>query len=238
MRTLSDGDVLDIWARGCRRDGTGRALALLAAVHPELDDKALAGVTVAERDAAILALRQASTGVQMPAYVDCSRCNERLEFEFDSSKVGFPPVTATREVALSDGLRFRLPTSADLMAVAAAGRGEDDPKAAVRALARRCALDAKPDLDWSDALLDEVERALEVLDNAGDVQLDVACVTCGHAWTATLDVATYFWEEIEERATRLLDDVHVLASRYGWSEAEILALGEPRRRAYLERCDS
>jgi hypothetical protein len=212
MRTLSDGEVLDIWARGCRRDGTGRALALLAAVHPELDDKALAGVTVAERDAAILALRQASTGVQMPAYVDCSRCNERLEFEFDSSKVGFPPVTATREVALSDGLRFRLPTSADLMAVAAAGRGEDDPKAAVRALARRCALDAKPDLDWSDALLDEVERALEVLDNAGD--------------------------EIEERATRLLDDVHVLASRYGWSEAEILALGEPRRRAYLERCDS
>src|SRR5262245_37640330 len=130
MRTLTDGDVLDIWARGCRRDGTGRALALLSAVRPELDDMALADVTVAERDAAILGLRQASVGVRMPAYVDCSRCNERLEFEFDSRNVGVPALTALREVTLADGLRFRLPTTADLLTVTADCRDEDDPKTA------------------------------------------------------------------------------------------------------------
>jgi hypothetical protein len=48
-------------------------------------------------------------------------------------------------------------------------------------------------------------------------------------------VAAFVWEEIEACAARLLDDVHVLARAYGWSERAILALPEMRRAAYLER---
>ena len=43
----------------------------------------------------------------------------------------------------------------------------------------------------------------------------------------------YLWDEIDARARRLLDEVHALARTYCWSEEQILALSETRRRAYL-----
>ena len=50
-----------------------------------------------------------------------------------------------------------------------------------------------------------------------------------------LDVPGLFWIELRSLARRLLSDVHELASRYGWSESEILGLSARRRRAYIER---
>jgi hypothetical protein len=39
---------------------------------------------------------------------------------------------------------------------------------------------------------------------------------------------------VEARARRILQEVHTLASSYGWHEAEILALGDTRRAMYLQ----
>jgi hypothetical protein len=231
---LSDAHVLEVWDRGQRRDPIARGLALLQAVRPELGPEELAGISIPERDAAILALRQRTFGAAMPAYVDCPRCGERLEFEFDSALLG--PGAAGRaaaELELPSGLRFRLPNSGDLMAA----RGARDAEAGARLLARRCCLNAAADQQWSDELLAEIERALAAADPGAEVRLELACPACAHAWVANLDVTAYLWEELEERAQRLLDDVHCLASWYGWSESQILALSEPRRRAYLDRCE-
>jgi hypothetical protein len=72
------------------------------------------------------------------------------------------------------------------------------------------------------------------LDPQGDVQLALNCPSCRHHWTAPFDVVSYLWIEIQSWASRLLREIHLLASAYGWREADILALSEPRRRAYLE----
>ena len=48
-----------------------------------------------------------------------------------------------------------------------------------------------------------------------------------------LDAGQLLWEEIEARALVLLREVHHLASAYGWSEAQILALTPARRASYL-----
>jgi hypothetical protein len=48
------------------------------------------------------------------------------------------------------------------------------------------------------------------------------------------DMPAYFWSEIQMGARRLLQEVHALASAYGWRESEILMLSAARRRAYLE----
>jgi hypothetical protein len=48
------------------------------------------------------------------------------------------------------------------------------------------------------------------------------------------DMLAYFWSEIQMGARRLLREIHVLASAYGWRESEILTLSAARRRAYLE----
>ena len=46
-------------------------------------------------------------------------------------------------------------------------------------------------------------------------------------------MASFVWEEVDAAARRLLGEVHALASAYGWSQEEILALGSQRRAAYM-----
>ena len=53
-------------------------------------------------------------------------------------------------------------------------------------------------------------------------------------WRAVFDIVTFFWSEIEAWACRILREVHILASAYGWCERDILALTSARRQFYLE----
>ena len=71
-------------------------------------------------------------------------------------------------------------------------------------------------------------------DPLSEVLVGVACPACGTEFVVDLDVAGFVWAELRGRARELLRDVHVLARAYGWTESEVLALGERRRAAYLE----
>jgi hypothetical protein len=66
------------------------------------------------------------------------------------------------------------------------------------------------------------------------VELSLACPDCGNAWKQDFDILSFFWAELDAWARRLLSDVHVLASTYGWTEEQTLSLSPLRRRAYLE----
>ena len=48
-----------------------------------------------------------------------------------------------------------------------------------------------------------------------------------------MDVGSFVWAELHAHGRRVLREVDVLARAYGWTEAEVLALGERRRAAYL-----
>ncbi|MGW0209347.1 hypothetical protein ACWDZ8_27315, partial [Streptomyces sp. NPDC003233] len=81
-----------------------------------------------------------------------------------------------------------------------------------------------------------VAQAAAAADPAADIRLNLACPACGHAASAELDIASYLWAELDAWARGTLQDVHLLAGHYGWSESEILALSPLRRRYYLELC--
>ncbi|MEU4682475.1 hypothetical protein [Streptomyces xinghaiensis] len=91
-----------------------------------------------------------------------------------------------------------------------------------------------------DVLPERVRRRIaetaERADPAAEVTLHVTCPECGEATPAELDIASYLWTELDSWARDLLLDVHLLATAYGWSEPEILALSPLRRRYYLELC--
>ena len=72
------------------------------------------------------------------------------------------------------------------------------------------------------------------LDPYADVRLNLRCPGCAVAWDAPLDIGPFLWLELESWARRTLRQVHELAVAYGWSEADILDLGERRRQAYLD----
>jgi hypothetical protein len=84
-----------------------------------------------------------------------------------------------------------------------------------------------------EAVVQEINRRMAEADPQADVQVTVSCAACGVAWQAMFDIASFLWGEVDRWARRMLHEVHVLASAYGWTEAEILRLGPWRRRVYL-----
>jgi hypothetical protein len=247
MRPLTASDILKVWEQGEGQPAIDRALTMLAVACPELSYDELAALSIGRRDARLFELRQLTFGPRLDGFTACPQCEERLEFALDtaairdrhlsssSASTSVPAGDDEFEFEMNgDALRFRLPNSGDLAAVATC----KDVGAARRLLAERCMLRASRNFDEaaelsSDALARLAERIGQCAP-ATDVMLDFACPSCGHGWQAMLDIAAFFWAEIAAGARRLLREVHLLASAYGWREAEILTMSARRRQAYLE----
>lgn len=240
MRTLTARRALDAWERGQRTEPQGRTLALLSAVLPEVEPQRLARLPLGQRDALLLRLRERTLGRVIKGLVLCPKCNSRLEFPFDLRTYDASASLARRHEpqAFSVGgysVRFRLPNSEDLNAMALT----PDVEIARGLLISRCVLAAEhegrpvPPVALPEEVLEELGRRMEELDPLSFLPLNLDCPRCNHQWMALLDVGALFWQEISVAAERLLRDVHTLASAYGWSEGEILAMSDARRRFYL-----
>jgi hypothetical protein len=233
MQALSDGVLLGIWERGRVCGPIERALIMLSAARPDIGAEGCADLDVGARDAEILQLRQAIFGPRLQGCVRCPACGQRLEFELDATRLA-PDAPGDREFTLDNDLRFRLPSSRDLAAVADLPNVE----ATAHRLLQLCCLNAPDGQEWPQALLHDAEARMASLQHAADIELTFTCDACGHPWADHFDICTYFWDELEQRVERLLDDVHRLAWCYGWDEQHILAMSDARRAAYLTRCDA
>ncbi|MEP7343059.1 MAG: phage baseplate protein [Acidobacteriota bacterium] len=239
MRPLTASDILKVWEQGEAQPAIERALTMLAVACPELDYAELAALDIGGRDARLFELRELTFGPRMDGFTACGHCQERLEFMFDleAFKHRSSALSNREEFEFeTDGwaLHFRLPDSHDLAAV---GTCEDVANAR-RLLAERCVLQASRNGDVIAALSDDavtqLARRIGECAPEAEVLLDFACPSCGHEWQSLFDIAAFFWTEIAAQAKRLLREVHLLASAYGWREAEILAMSARRRQAYLE----
>jgi hypothetical protein len=216
-----------------------RAVLLLAAAQPEQSLDQVAALSIGQRDAQLLALREGTFGPHAISLADCSQCGLRLQMDLTLSdlRVTAPDHAATRSMTIGEAeVSYRLPNSFDLIAVVPLA----DADAIRRALLERCLMQItvagqpQPIGDLTPAVLDAIEADMAQHDPQAQVQLALTCPQCAHAWLATFDIATFFWAEINAHAAQLLHDVHTLASAYGWREADILAMSVFRRQAYLD----
>ena len=225
MRALSTTELLSVWERGNSQPPVQRALALLAAAHPESSPDALASLSIGQRDARLIALRELTFGAEFTCLANCPACDEKMELTFNVADLR--PENETELPAEFDlqleghKLRFRLPTSADLLAVNSREQ-----------LLERCLSNGHGQLP--EPVITAVIENMSCADPLADIQLALNCSSCGHKWEAPFDIVAFFWTEINAAAHGLLREVHALASAYGWTESEILALSPARRRCYLE----
>ncbi|MGW7385544.1 T4 family baseplate hub assembly chaperone [Streptomyces sp. NPDC054794] len=239
MAITGAAGLLATWEAGLAEAPAGRAVLLHGTARPDLDPAALLTVPVGERESDLFALRRALFGERMQVRMECHACSADMEFDLDAGEFAKSLGAAGESVVRlsEDGwdLAFRLPAAADLTAAARAA----DPRAALLA---GCLVSAVRDgtAVTADALPAPVQRriadAVEAADPGADVTLNVGCPECGTATRAELDIASYLWTELDTWARDVLLDVHLLATAYGWSEPEILALSPLRRRYYLELC--
>lgn len=226
MRSLTDGQILDIWDAGAEQHPLDRALTLLMFCGERRDE--LARLPIGARDARLFRLRAEVFGDRLEGYAECPVCSCAVEFGLTTRVLPLdnPPAPEDRFPG-PGGISYRLPNSFDL----AAGAVCLDADKARREILRRC-VDA-PSLPESDTL-DAVSAEMAERDAAASIELRLACPECGHPWSALVDVSEFFWNELNVHAKRVLAEVHMLAREYGWTEREVLALSPMRRRRYLE----
>jgi hypothetical protein len=238
MRPLSAGELLQVWEWGQNRHPVDRALAILAMAWPEKTWEEITYLHLGQRDGELLALRECMFGPYLSGYAACPACGDELEFELDTS--GLPKATPVsgEQIWNTDGLQihFRYPNSRDLAALAQTGSVD----AARTLLLERIITQIRQGQTklTVQELPPEIGTSLQeyILESEPllEIQLALSCPACEHAWNILLDISTYLWAEISAQAQRLLGEVHLLASAYGWSEAEILGISEHRRARYLE----
>lgn len=242
MRALTAQDIIHVWERGCGRDPVERALAILAAAEPERTMADWAALSIGERDARLLSARERTFGEVLSGFAECPRCAEKLEFQLAAAEIRTTPAPqfasdhAMSFAAAGFTVRFRLPDSHDLAALA----GSRDAEAARLRLIQRCVMEASRDgapvaaPDLPEEVTAALAQQISNCDPQAEVLLNVECPGCRHAWQALFDIAEFFWSEIQAEARRLLRSVHTLAAAYGWREADILAMSARRRQVYLD----
>ena len=236
MRPLSAAQLLEAWERGLAETRWRRALPMLAACSSDTTD-GVAALSVGERDRRLLKLREWVFGSELGSVANCESCGERLEWTIDTTSLLAAPPALTDGVFTRDEyeITFRLPNTLDLEALAQ----NSDADVARAVLLQRCVTSAsKSGEEVGPAELPETvtealaERMAEV-DPQADVQMNLSCPACGHAWLALFDIESFFWTELQSWAQRILSEVHLLACAYGWREKDILELSAWRRQFYL-----
>jgi hypothetical protein len=240
MHALSARELLEIWERAAELSPPARALSLLAGACPEISVEDLGRLSVGRRDALLLTLRELTFGPQLASVTACPSCGERLETSFRTEDIRATPEEEPAETleASVDGwaVRFRLPDSFDLVAIANAVA---EPEVGRNLLLERCVLSAERAGESAAAtklpegVVSAVAEWMERADPQAEVQLALTCPVCGHHWNALFDILSFFWREVVTVAERLLSEVHLLASAYHWREMDILALSPRRRQVYL-----
>jgi hypothetical protein len=234
MAELTLARLLSTWESGVQRHPIDRSLLLLALARPDLPGETLADISLGVRNASLLPLQQKYFNKRFNAWLDCPACSERMEFELDGSQLP-PVVTETAEPINIDGLRFRLPTTRDLARLIGQ---TNDANTAAQSLLQHCA-ESPDDLPTDNhalaELLNAVGHAIENIEPWADISLAIDCPACDTQCEANFDLASYVWDQLEHRARHLLDDIHVLAQAYSWSQSDILALSDARRCAFLAR---
>jgi hypothetical protein len=227
---LNASDLLQVWEKGQSLPPLERVLLLLVSAGWQ-DPESL---TIGSKNRALLTLRQDLFGPQMECIVLCPQCATRLEFTLSTAVLlDSAPEQSAQTFTVQHqtcALTIRQPQLRDLQT--AQGKGSS--------LYEQCLVEARSGQqpiamdDLPEAVRHEVAAALQIDDPLLDIQLSLDCPDCGKSWNSPLDLLAFLWQEIEQWGQRMLATIHRLASAYGWSEKDILALSAWRRNRYLE----
>jgi hypothetical protein len=202
--------LLDAWRNGA--SAHVRLDRLLRVLEPA---DALDLETLGQRNQRLLRLAGRFGSGRLEGVATCSACTTDNEFTIPVDELlAIPPPSATSTMVA--GMTLRLPRMVDLLA--------DDPTP----LLARCT-DGALSVEAAQA----AGTALDALDPAASVVLEITCAHCSLGFLADVDIAGFVEVVVDRVATVLLRDIDVIASAYGWSEYAIAALPSQRRRAYV-----
>jgi hypothetical protein len=204
--------------------------ALLAACADPQDAGYWWARTVGARLRALLSLlRAGGDDDSLPWSIRCPGCGDSAEVSLPLAELqSWPAADDPVEVDVQGRrLRLRRATGDDLRA----WRGT--PPASRAELLRLLLDDGEPRAG------DEVPaaQALAEAEPLLALQVNCACPACGLDAAHDVDLESLALQRLAARQRAVFGDVHRLASRYGWTEAQVLAVAPARRARYLALID-
>lgn len=172
----------------------------------------------------------------LPLQAQCLGCGEAFEIELSLSAISDLGFEAERtpliEIELEDAqdIVLRRPTGADQR------RWQAEPPATDATMFAELLVSGPP-LELLSDRLKRIAAAMQTADLLSAFQVSYVCPHCDHADDLALDLEGALLARLQCQTQQLTQDVHRLASRYGWTEAQILELPPHRRAAYLRLLD-
>ena len=208
-----------------------------------------ARLSVVDRDFLILQLRMLTFGRDIWGITHCphAACGAKLDFSFDLSSIKLPSNPVQNRITTWVGygdhrieFSYRQPNGLDQEAIAVLVFS--DPYRAWLRLLARCIVgwESTPAVtaefldDLPRELLGDVDQTMAANTGTLDRDIEFTCAECQRGFVNTLDIQSYFWQELQYTSGNLWEEVHHLASFYHWSEADILSLTRWKRKLYLE----
>jgi hypothetical protein len=238
MRTLTADELLALCEEGAGLHAIDRSLRVLARALPDRDFEELARLPLGHRDRLLLAVRRATLGETLDARDVCPACSEQVDVRLECSALIAASQSSSTTWRLEHDdyhIRLRVLDSVDAATAARAG----DVGTACSVLLSRSIVESQrggevePVEQLPGPVVSAAVESLAAHDPGAELLLDFVCPSCHQSWNNVLDVATFVWAELAAHAGRLIVDVHTLAVAYGWREADILAMSDSRRAAYL-----
>ncbi|MCX7114211.1 MAG: hypothetical protein NTX45_29905 [Proteobacteria bacterium] len=179
----------------------------------------------------LLASNETLDHLELQARCLQSSCAELFEFELPVAMlIGQAPESETVQVRLADGrmISVRLPNGRDLSEwrVQRPASRQD----AIAALLASLVVEGQATVEDEPALAE----ALSTIDPLVAFTVDCTCPLCGAANEVRIDLEDIVLARFNQRQLALMREIHGLASHYGWTEAEILAVPASRRAHYLD----
>jgi hypothetical protein len=233
QRSPEAAALLNAWEQALSQPRPERAPSLLVSLGWVDDANTLTTTTIGSTDTRLFALRELLFGPTLACVVSCPECGETIEFGARCGDLvtaggqhGGAPVTV-----LGGPLLCRLPVNGDIHRL-----NRNPAQASPRTLLQMCLLGELATLDAvSDGDCDRAVAQLADADPGACVEMAIDC-PCSYSWIEEFDIRSYLMSELTDWAVRSLRDIHQLASRYGWSESDILRMSPWRKQIYLEAC--
>lgn len=192
-----------------------------------------AALPVGDIDAIVVTLRREVFGDRLVATGLCQSCGEPIDIALQMNELSEhrrprSPRNATPSHepgwwSLGDGaLEFRVPSAGEVLAAIPA----PDPRARLAQLCMRG--------DRTTKRQRAAERALEAIAPTLRTDVEGPCPECRDAVALDVDTRELCLHDLRFAAGAVLEETHLLASEYHWSEREILELPSARRATYAE----
>jgi hypothetical protein len=227
----------DLLLQEMRAPSTALALALISRLVRPADGSVVqwSELTITDLEALLLLIRKVVVGDLIEADLSCLQpgCGTRITVSFRISEyLSRHQSRRPKEMAaVGEGwfclheqrVKFRLPAANDLLAVMERPRPD-------RELMRRC---TEPETIPA-KLRRRIESAMERMAPNLSGEMQGECPECHNRVNVYFDVQKYVLRELRDRASRVYEDIHLLALNYRWSEESILLLPRHRRMLYAD----